>query len=246
MESTIGEYRGGTLISSSAISDSTPSFGGANAFSVQVRYQSSDFSIFSNAASPGITTPPRTLPTVAVTPSSTAGASGLSSGTKAGIGIGVVIVVLGFALLSVMLLVYRQRGRMPEETVTGVRRDAYDYAARVPVRPPRMADVPPPSSTPDRTGQPYMEAHHVPADPGMMQARHQGASELAGSAPEGLQTQGDVEGDRSEDVWRRLNRAREEREESLARIAELNRLEEALESQLANRGQNVNGSAAGV
>ena len=90
---------------------------------------------------------------------------------------------------------------------------------------------------------PLLRSHH-PAE--MMAAQHQSASELVGSAPEASQAQGVGEGDQSEEaVRRRLNRAREERE-SLARIVEQNRLEEALESQLANRRQNGNGSAAGV
>ena len=144
-----------------------------------------------------------------------------------------------------MLFIHRQRRRMLEQTVSGIRTDAYDDAEGMPVRPPAMADVPPPSSTPDRS-QPFMEAHYVPAAAGIMAAQHQSASELVGSTPADLQAQSTGEGDQSEEeVRRRLNRAREERE-SLARIVELNRLEEALESQLANRGQNGNGSAAGV
>jgi hypothetical protein len=219
--------------------------GGVNAYAILVHFQSTDFSP-STSSSASAPSPPKTQPaTVTVTPATAGGAAGLSGGAKAGIGVGVVIIVLGLALMGAMIFIYRQRRRMLGQASAGApHATAYDDGAGEPAGPPAMADLPP-SSTPDRNG-PYMDALYVPVAPGMAPSRNNSTGELAGSFPEEMQAQGSGEVDRSEEeVRRRLNRAREERE-SLARIVQLNRLEETLESQLANRRHNGSGSPAGV
>jgi hypothetical protein len=266
---TIGEYSSGSLQTSYTISAvSSGDDGGLNAFSVQVRFQSTDFQ---PTSTPPITPPPKTLPaTVTVTTTSAAGASGgLSGGARAGVGVGVVIIVLALALLGALLYLHRQRQRVLMQPAEP-RVDAYDTAARPELesggilrespaaypyhQPDAMKPVSPPAM-PDAASQLYMESQYAPAAaemsavpyaPAAMEmsaALHQEASELSGSVPEDGQARSIGEGDADEseeEVRRRLNRAKEERE-SLARIVELRRLESVLERQLANRRQSGNG-----
>jgi hypothetical protein len=72
----------------------------------------------------------------------------------------------------------------------------------------------------------------------MPAALQQDASELSRSVPEDVHESSseDYPDQSEEEVQRRLNRAREERE-SLARIFELNKLEAKLENKLANKRQ---------
>src|SRR5262249_37904195 len=89
----------------------TPVFGGVNAFSVQIRFQATDFAstTTSNSNSTGAITdaqPP-----------------GLSTGAKAGIGVGVAIGVLALLLLGALLLgalLLRRRKRKPKTDQTPV------------------------------------------------------------------------------------------------------------------------------
>jgi hypothetical protein len=254
-----------------------------------------------------------------LTASSTGGAS-LSKGAQAGIGIGVVALVIGLAILGALLYLHRQRQRVlatgrgagpyaagsDEPEFAGVVRetppyhysgvvtspapyaagsDASEVAGVVREKPPyhhsgavasqglyaagsdapevASSDAPEVASfvretppyhhsgavaSPASAGPLFAEAFYAPPPSEMPVAPYAQASELTGSAPGDIHRQAEIptqpviptqivgEGDRSEDgVRKRLSRAREERE-ALARIVELNRLEEQLESRLANSG----------
>lgn len=182
---------------------------GINAFSVQVRFQSTDFQPTSTAS---ITSPPKTLPaTVTVTTTGTPSSSGgsLSAGARAGVSVGVVIFVLGLALLGALLYLRRRRQRVLMKS-TESRMDAYDTTGKpeleaggvlreapapFPYQQPNAME-PVSSSMPNLANQPYMGSQYAPATAEMSAvqyapvavemsaALHQDASELSASVPE--------------------------------------------------------------
>jgi len=176
----------------------TTAYYGINAFSVQVRFQSTDFQTTSTSSTASITSPPTTLPaTVTVT------TTGTPRG-RAGISIGVVIFVLGLGLLGALLYLRRRRQRVPmasrmddatakpELEAGGVPQEA---PAPFPYQQPNAMEPVLPS-IPNLANQPYMGSQYAPATAEMSAVQHaplavemsavlhQDASELSGNVPE--------------------------------------------------------------
>ena len=90
---------------SRVISSIIPSDGVLNAFSVQVRFQTSDFGTTITTLAKG---------TVTVTSTITSQPQSLSTGAQAGIGVAVAIVVIGLLLLGACIFLRRRR-RQPQQ-----------------------------------------------------------------------------------------------------------------------------------
>ncbi|PMD22231.1 hypothetical protein NA56DRAFT_97492 [Hyaloscypha hepaticicola] len=119
------------LYTAGSISGSyTAAFGGVNAFSVQIRFQATDF-VSTTSSNPHATG----AVTDAQSPS-------LSTGAKAGIGVGVVIGVLALLLLGALLL--RQRGRKPKTEQTQYGMDTKQELDGTSYATPKVKDVSPP------------------------------------------------------------------------------------------------------
>jgi hypothetical protein len=195
------------LIGEQVMSPITTAYYGINAFSVQVRFQSTDFQTTSTSSTASITSPPKTLPaTVTVTTTGTPSSSGgsLSTGGRAGISVGVVIFVLGLALLGTLLYLRRRRQRVPmasriDDAIAKPELEAGGVPQEAPApfpyqQPNAMEPVLP--SMPHLAHQPYMGSQYAPATaemsamqyaPAVMEmsaALHQDASELSGNVPE--------------------------------------------------------------
>jgi hypothetical protein len=254
LSTTIQEYS-----SSSLIGFFTPTgAGGVNAFSVQVRFQSSDF--------PTSTKTSTTPPTFTVTPTVPSQHQGLSTGAKAGIGVVVAIVVLALLLLGAFLY-FRHRQRQRHPAPTEPPRSDYD-AYGLYTKPELEADnIPknkPPAAEPqiaelnaqdeilrdtdEAVSRPEPEIRELSASrsvaakdqkPQPRPATSTGAvptpDELGASLPEdtAARDSGVADEEESEEELRRKIRRTKEERERLARIDELSRLEARLETKLA-------------
>jgi LPXTG-motif cell wall-anchored protein len=253
LSTTIQEYS-----SSSLIGLFTPTgVGGVNAFSVQVRFQSSDF--------PTSTKTSATPPTVTVTTTAPSQPQGLSTGAQAGIGVAVAIVVLALLLLGAFLYFRRRRQRQP--ALTEPPRSDYDTHGLYTKPELEADDVPknkPPAAEPqiaelDAQGETLRDTDEAVSRP-KPEIRESSASrsvaakdqeprprpavstgavstpdEPLASLPEdtAARDSGAADEEESEEELRRkIHRTKEERER-LARIDELSRLEARLETKLA-------------
>jgi len=256
LSTTIQEYS-----SSNLIGFFTATYGGAiNAFSVQVRFQSSDF--------PTSTKTSTTPATVTVTATTTAPSQpqGLSTGAQAGIGVAVAIVVLALLLLGTFFY-FRRRRRQRQSAPTEPPRSDYDTHGLYTKPELEADDVPkskPPAAEPQiaelnaqgeilrdtdkAVSRPEPEIRESSAsrsvaakdqEPQPRPAASTGAvstpDEPVSSLPEdtAARDSGAADEEESEEELRRkIHRTREERER-LARIDELSRLEARLETKLA-------------
>ena len=153
----------------------TDVFGGANAFSVQIRFQATDFVSTTNS-NPHATGP--VTPSLSITSSATGSVTqspSLSTGAKAGIGVGVAIGVLALLLLGALLI--RRRRRKPrtdqtpvtEQTPYGIdtkqELDGTSYAT------PKVKDVSPPVAEVD-AAEPHTQANLASTEPSPLVAPH--------------------------------------------------------------------------
>lgn len=254
LSTTILEYS-----SSSLIGFLTPTAGGGvNAFSVQVRFQSSDF--------PTSTKTSTTPSTVTVTITAPPQPQGLSTGARAGIGVAVAIIVLALLLLGAFLYFLRRR-RQRQPAPTEPPRPDYDTHGLYTKPELEADDVPknkPPAAEPQITeldaqgeilrdtdeavSRPEPEIRESSAsrsatakdqEPQPQPAASTGAvstpDEPVASLPEdtAARDSGAADEEESEEELRqKIHRTKEERER-LARIDELSRLEARLETKLA-------------
>lgn len=156
-------------------SGSYTAFGGVNAFSVQIRFQATDF-VSTTSSNPH---PTPSLSTTSSNPHPTGPVT--STGAKAGIGVGVAIGVLALLLLGALLI--RRRRRKPrtdqtpvtdqtpltDQTPYGIdtkqELDGTSYAT------PKVKDVSPPVAEVD-AAEPHTQANLTSTEPSPLVAPH--------------------------------------------------------------------------
>jgi LPXTG-motif cell wall-anchored protein len=251
LSTTIQEYSSRSLIGLFTPTNAR----GVNAFSVQVRFQSSDF--------PTSTKTSTTPPTVTVTTTILSQPQGLSTGAQAGIGVAVAIVVFALLLLGAFLY-FRRRRRQRQPAPTEPPRSDYDTRGLYTKPELEADDIPkktPPAAKPqiaeldeilrdtdETVSRPEPEISESSASrsvtakdqkPRPRPAASTGAvstpDEPVASLPEDTvaRDSGAADEEESEEELRqKIHRTKEERER-LARIDELSRLEARLETRLA-------------
>lgn len=215
----------------------TAVFGGVNAFSVQIRFQATDF-VSKTTSNPSATATVAATDFVSTTtsnPSATATVTdvqspGLSTGAKAGIGVGVAIGVLALLLLGALL--FRRKPKIDQTPVTEQTQYGTDTKQEldgIPYVTPKVKDVSPPVAELDAS---ELHSDFTSSQQGMTIRDLIDAvpeTRSAASAPHEARIR-EVEGEH--DIQQQIKRIREEKER-LTRINELERLEAELQERLA-------------
>ncbi|KAK8010870.1 hypothetical protein PG990_009835 [Apiospora arundinis] len=114
--------------------------GGANAFSVQVRFQSSDLITSGQTSPAGSTQTPTFAPSTEAAGASTG--SGLSSGAVAGIGVGAAILFIAIAGAIIMMFRRRKRQKQLRQPAVQLAPDSYYSTLAAPKYGPEMETMP--------------------------------------------------------------------------------------------------------